>query len=86
MPKYTQEEFSVSVRKAFLTDNGMARVKAIAWSKDYKCLSLLGFDDRWVEIWLDNEDVTADGTSDMFITNNGTPAGGASETLWGDWD
>lgn len=78
-----EDELLPAVRKVFLTANGMARIKAVAWSEDGKCLCLLGFDERWIEVWLESEDVSDD--SDMTVTNNGTPAGGSAEVLWGDW-
>jgi hypothetical protein len=72
-----------NVRKVFLTPQGHMKVRAIAWSEDCKCLCFYGFDDRWIEVWLEPSDTD---DTDVFITNNGTPAGGAAKTLWGDWD
>lgn len=59
--------------------------QAIAWDAERHCLSFLGHDGRYVNVWLNRpaHDPKLPQQTDHYVETNGGPAAD-SETLWSD--
>lgn len=72
-------DWTQAFRLAFNHTNGMARIDAIAWSKEDKVISFRHFTVQWTVVWLDYD---RDELFDIFVESNGIPGGVDPKIIW----